>query len=308
MKLMIDGVWRGDVAPTPELEAQRQIHAGQFRGAVVAPAEPGRYHLFVSYACPFAHRAILGRALRGLEDAVGMSVLHPVWNTGAGWAFGDTPLSTPDLSGMGFTHLHQAYAASAPRYTGKVTVPVLWDRVARCIVSNESAEILRLLNDAFPRRLDLYPAPLGPEIEALDGEIADGLAKGVYAVGGARDQREYDAAMAWVFGTLDALEARFADGRPFLHGAAPTGSDVLAFTPLARFDAVYNPLFRASRRRLVDYHHLPRFAARFHALPGVAATLRMDHILAHYYDGDWGVAARRGIVPEPPARDFRAFA
>lgn len=312
MKLMIGGVWRGDVArPPPELEAQRAIHAGLFRGRIAADEapEPGRYHLYASYACPFAHRAILARALLGLEAAVGMSVLHPRWNKPEGWVFGDTPLSTPDLAGNGFTHLHQAYAATAPRYTGKVTVPVLWDRARDRIASNESAEILRVLNDVAAvsgQGPDLYPEPLRPAIAALDAEIAADLAAGAYAVGGARDQAGYDAAIARLFGFLDGLEARLSDGRRFLHSDAVTGSDVLAFTPLVRFDAVYNPLFRASLRRLVDYPCLAAFVRRVHDLPGVAATVRFDHILSHYHDGDWGVANRRGIVPVLPAVDFRS--
>ena len=316
MKLMIDGVWRGDVAPTPELEARRVIHAGAFRDRVTPdgtsgyPPEVGRYHLFASYACPFAHRALLGRALKGLQRVVGLSVLHPIWNTPKGWAFADTPLSTRDRSGEGFTHLHQAYARSRPGYTGKVTVPVLWDAKEHRIVSNESLEILAMFNDAFDgvggdRSVDLEPAALRPAIEALNGTVAADLAGGVYEVGGARTQAGYDAAVARVFGVMDRLEARLADGRAFLHGARLTTSDVVAFTPLARFDAVYNPLFRASRRRLVDYPILSAWARRVHEVPGVAGTLRFDHILAHYHDGDWAVANRRGVVPAAPEVDFR---
>lgn len=317
MKLMINGIWRGDVEPSPALDAQRTIHAGLFRdritvdGSSVFPPEPGRYHLYVSYACPFAHRAILGRVVLGLEHVVGMSVLHPTWNTHQGWAFGDTHLSTRDGGGQGFTHLHQAYSASHPCYTGKVTVPVLWDRTRGRIVSNESTEILRMMNDGLARArlgsgLDLYPQHLRPAIAALDAEIARDLAGGVYAVGGARTQAEYDGAIARLFGYLDRLEARLADGRPFLHGRALTGSDVLAFTPLVRFDAIYNPLFRAGLRRLVDYPRLSAWTKRVHDLPGVAATVRFDHILRHYHDGDWAVANRRDIVPVLPAVDFRS--
>jgi putative glutathione S-transferase len=320
MKLMIDGVWHGDVAtPGPELDARRAIHAGLFRGRVTpdpASAHPaaggGRYHLFVSYACLFAHRTILARLFAGLERAVGMSVLHPTWNTPDGWVFGATAFSTPDLSGRGFTHLHQAYAASAPRYTGKVTVPVLWDRAAGRIVSNESRDIVRMLDGPLRRAsgagrgFDLCPEPLRADIDRLDDRIASELAGGVYAVGGARDQAEYDAAEGRLFAFLADLEDRLGDGRPFVHGAGPTTSDVLAFTPLVRFDPVYNPLFRATRRRLVDHPRLAAWARRFHDLPGVADTVRFDHILMHYHDGDWGVATRRGIVPALPAPDFRS--
>jgi len=309
---MIDGARRGDVAAPPSLDTERAIHAGLFRdrlsrdGSTPFPAERGgRYHLYASYACPFAHRALLARALLGLEDAVGLSVPHPAWNTPDGWVFADTPLSTPDLAGNGFTHLHQAYAASAPRYTGKVTVPVLWDTRTRRIVSDESLDILLMLDDAFPGPLRLRPDGIAAEVDALCDAIAADVARGAYTVGAARDQAEYDAAIARLFGRLDALEARFADDRPFLHGTAPPAGDVLLFTPLVRLDAVYNPLFRASLRRLVDYPGLSAWARRLHALPGVAATVRFDHILRHYHDGDWGVATRRGIVPALPAVDYR---
>ena len=315
MKLMIDGVWRGDVAASPpDLGTQSAIRAGLFRGRLSRdgstpfPAERGgRYHLYASYACPFAHRAILARALLDLEDAIGLSVVHPAWDTPEGWVFGAGPLSTPDLAGNGFTHLHQAYSASAHCYTGKVTVPVLWDRRARRIVSNESLDILLMLDDAFPGPLRLRPDTIAAEVDALDAQIGADVARGAYAVGAARGQAEYDAAIARLFGRLDKLEARLADGRAFLHGAALTASDVLLFTPLVRFDAVYNPLFRASLRRLVDYPRLSAWARRFHVLPGVAATVRFDHILRHYHDGDWGVATRRGVVPALPAVDYRTL-
>jgi putative glutathione S-transferase len=163
-----------------------------------------------------------------------------------------------------------------------------------------------MLNDAFnpvggDDRVDLCPADLKSAMEELNARITKSLAVGVYAVAAARDQREYDAAMDELFGFLDELDRWLDDGRPFLLGDRPTLADVLAYPPLVRFDAVYNPLFRASRRRLADYPRLPALVKRIHSLPGVAATTRYDHILTHYYDGDWAVATRRGIVPELPA-------
>jgi putative glutathione S-transferase len=146
MKLMIDGVWRGDVDPTPEFEARGMIHAGSFRDRITAEgssgftAEPGRYHLYVSYACPFSHRVIVVHALKRLEALVGLSVVHPIWDTPEGWVLGETALSTPDRSGNGFVSLHEVYRAARPNYTGKVTVPVLWDGESRRIVNNESIE------------------------------------------------------------------------------------------------------------------------------------------------------------------------
>jgi glutathionyl-hydroquinone reductase len=312
MKLMVNGTWRGDVAPTPELDAQRMIHAGRFRdritndGSSSFPAEAGRYHLYVSPACPFSHRVMMVRALKRLENTIGLSVLHPLWDTPDGWIFGDTDLSTIDRAGNGFRCLHEAYGVSSRNYTGKVTVPVLWDQHSCRIVSNESLEIARMLNDAFNEmgaddRVDLCPADLKSELVGMNARVSKSLAVGVYAVAAARNQREYDGAMDELFGFLDELDRELGDGRRFVLGDRPTLADVLAYPPLARFDAVYNPLFRASRRRLADYTHLPALVRRIHNLPGVAETTRYDHILAHYYDGDWAVATRRGIVPELPA-------
>jgi putative glutathione S-transferase len=319
MKLMINGSWQGDVVPTPELDAQRMIHAGRFRDRIALGgssddvAEGGRYHLYVSYACPFSHRVIVVHALKKLEGLVGLSVLHPIWDTPDGWVFGETPLSTPDGGGNGFVRLHEAYSASQADYTGKVTVPVLWDRKSRRIVNNESLEIATMLNDAFDHLggdtdVDLYPPALRSEIDALTMRATRSLATGVYAVAAARDQAEYDRAMSALFGFLDECEQRLADGRRFLLGDRLTLADILVFTPLVRFDAVYNPLFRASRKRLVDQAQLTAYVKRIHGLPGVADTARLDHILTHYYDGDWAVATRRGIVPEPPAIGWREAA
>jgi putative glutathione S-transferase len=317
MKLMIDGVWQGDADPAPEFESQRMIHAGSFRGRVTAdgstgfPPERKRYHLYVSYACPFSHRVIVVRALKRLEQVVGISVLHPLWDTPDGWVFGDTPLSTPDGARNGFLRLYEAYRASRSDYTGKVTVPVLWDQEAHRIVSNESLEIAEMLNGSFDevggdRDVDLYPLNLRREIDALNTRITRSLAKGVYSVAGAHNQREYDSTTEELFDFLDALEHGLEDGRNFLLGDRATLADVLAFTPLVRFDAVYNPLFRASRKRLVDYPCLAALVGRIYNLPGVAETVRFDHILMHYYDGDWAVATRRGIAPQPPEIDWRS--
>jgi glutathionyl-hydroquinone reductase len=316
MKLMINGVWMGDVEATPALNAQRTIHAGAFRDRVMRdgssdfPAERDRYHLYVSYACPFSHRVIVVHALKRLQGVVGLSVLHPLWDTPNGWAFADTALSTLDGGGCGFERLHEAYRASRPDYTGKIIVPVLWDRQRRRIVNNESLDIAKMLNHAFDdlggnRGVDLYPKSLRGDIDALSSWIARSLAKGVYEIAAANGQAEYDAAMSELFGFLEGAEQQLSDGRRFLLGDALTLADVLAFTPLVRFDAVYNPLFRAGRKRLVDYPQLTGFVSRVYDLPGVADTVRFDHILMHYYDGDWAVATRRGIVPHPPVIDWR---
>ena len=201
MKLMIDGVWRGDVDPAPELEAQNMIHAGGFRDRITANgssdfvAQPGRYHLYVSHACPFSHRVTVVHALKRLEDLVGLSVAHPTWDTPDGWIFGETTLSTPDRAGNGFLRLHEAYRASRPTYTGKVMIPVLWDRQSRQIVNNESLGIAIMLNHALDgiggdEQVDLYPAALRSDIDILNSRVSRFLATGVYAVAAARDQAD----------------------------------------------------------------------------------------------------------------------
>lgn len=306
----------GDVEATPAFGAQRMIHTGAFRERVTADgssgfaAERGRYHLYVSYACPFSHRVIIVHALKRLRGIVSLSVLHPLWNTPHGWVFSDTALSTLDGGGCSFKRLHEAYRASRPDYTGKIIVPVLWDGRRHRIVNNESLDIAEMLNGAFDdqggsREIDLYPPSLRADVDALSSRLTRSLAEGVYAVAGAHVQAEYDAAMSELFGFLDALEHQVSDGRRFLLGDVVTLADVVAFTPLVRFDAVYNPLFRASRKRLVDYPRLTSLVRRVYDLPGVADTVRFDHILMHYYDGDWAVATRRGIVPHPPEIDWR---
>jgi putative glutathione S-transferase len=316
MKLMIDGIWRGDTDPTPELDAQRMIHAGRFRHQITADgasgfiAERGRYHLYVSHACPFSHRVTVVHALKKLDGLVGMSVVHPIWDTPDGWVLRDTALSTPDRAGNGFVGLHEAYRASQADYTGKVIVPVLWDCTSRQIVNNESIEIVEMLNNAFDgiggdAEVDLCPAALRSAIDVLNSRITRSLANGVYAVAAARDQAEYDVAIGELFDFLDECEMQLGDGRRFFLGDRPTLADILVFTPLVRFDAVYNPLFRASRKRLVDYARLAALVKGIHDLPSVADTVRFDHILTHYYDGDWAVANRRGIVPRPPDIDWR---
>jgi glutathionyl-hydroquinone reductase len=248
-------------------------------------------------------------ALKRLGALVDVSVVHPLWETLGGWAFRSGDMSTEDRAN-GFQWLHEAYSASCPDYTGKVLVPILWDGVSRRILSNESFEIAAMLNEAFDalgadREADLYPLYLRAQIDALSAEISEKLAKGVYAIADSRNQDEYDASSDRLFALLDALEGRLSDGRAYLLGERATLVDVLAFAPLVRFDGVYNPLFRVTYKRLVDYPRLAAFVGRFYELPRVAETVRLEDILTHYYDGDWAVACRRRIVPRAPAIDWR---
>ena len=310
-RLLVKGAWRTDADGAVALAGQR-AEAGQFRsviGGVEFPAEPLRYHLFVSYSCPFAHRTLIARALKSLDDLVPISVVHPRWNTDDGWKFGDTPLSTPDRSGEGFTHLHQAYTASRPDLTARVTVPVLWDTLTRQIVNNESLDIIRMFDDAFNavKRSEISLMPLGDraEADALADRIAKDLSIAVYKAGGALSQATFDEVLDRIFSMLNELEDRLSDGRAYLMGSELRLPDIVAFTPLVRFDAVYNPLFRISLRRLVDYPRLRSYVRRIWEMPAVRETVRFDHILAHYHDGDWGVADRT-IIPPLPEVDFRS--
>ncbi|MGY4155611.1 putative glutathione S-transferase [Bradyrhizobium sp. USDA 4461] len=316
MKLMIDGEWKGDIAAPPKTVSASMVHDGRFRRSLSKgpsldyPVEPGRYHLYVSYACPFAHRALVVHAVKKLHGIVSLSLVHPIWDRPEGWTF-DATLVGGDAVASDLQFLHEAYSATDPGYTGKVTVPVLWDTRTRTIVNNESIEIAKMLCEAFDPlgadcQFDLYPRSLRPQIDELNGRIDSNLSKGVYAVGQAESQAAYESAMDRLFGFLDEMEELATGSRPFLLADQPTLSDVLIFTPLVRFDCVYNPLFRASRRRLVDYRALAALTKRIYQLPGVEKTVRFDHILTHYYDGDWGVASRRGITPEAPIVDFRS--
>ena len=325
MKALVRGRWQ---APVTDRAAYDRARAAQdpalFRDWVVPnepsgdepsgdgssgfPAEAGRYHLYVSYACPFAHRAILYHRLFGLEEVVPMSVLHPRWATPEGWAFRpdpDFPEVTEDRAN-GLSLLWQLYVRAKPDYTGKVVVPVLWDSLRKTIVSTESAEIMRMFDQVFAplagSRETFYPDGLRAEIDDLAGLIRPGINGGVYAVGFAAGQAAYDRAIERLFGALDDLEARLADGRAFLLGARPTEADWLLYPTLVRFDAVYHGALRCNRKTLSDYPALSALAGRLHSWPGVAATTRLNHARRHYYD-DLGLVDPT-VVPAGPRGAF----
>jgi putative glutathione S-transferase len=267
-------------------------------------AEPGRYHLYVSYACPWAHRAIIYRSLLGLEDAISMSVVNPI-NLGEGWDFGDYPGATKDEAN-GAQHLHEVYTRAEPDFTGKVTVPTLWDRKTGTVVNNESSEIIRMMGDAFreiaTRWRDLYPDDLAPEIDALNAVIYKTVNNGVYRCGFARSQAAYTAAVTALFETLDQLEARL-DGRRYLLGDRMTEADWRLFTTLVRFDLVYYGHFKCNLRRLEQYENLWAYTRDLYHHPGVAETVRFDHIKDHYYGAQLRVNPS-GIIPIGPRVDF----
>lgn len=263
-------------------------------------AEAGRYHLYVSLACPWAHRATIMRHLKGLENVVGLSVTH--WLMGdQGWTFAPGDCVTGDpISGAGF--LHEIYTAADARYTGKVTVPVLWDKSRSTIVSNESAEIIRMFNMAFDglgaREGDYCPPDLQAEIDALNDRIYPTLNNGVYRAGFATTQDAYEEAATGVFDTLDWLEAQLED-RDWLTGEQVTEADIRLFTTLVRFDPVYHGHFKCNLRRIVDYPNLSRFLRVFCALPRVDETVNIDHIKRHYYQSHQQINPT-GIVPIGP--------
>ncbi|TVQ89007.1 MAG: glutathione S-transferase family protein [Chromatiaceae bacterium] len=269
-------------------------------------AEPGRYHLYVSYACPWAHRPLIFRALKGLEDAISVSVVHPLMPPES-WVFGDYPGATPDQV-HGFDKLLQLYEHSAPGFDGVVTVPVLYDKQRDVIVNNESSEMIRMLNSAFDAwgraDLDYYPAELHEEIDAVNALVYENVNNGVYRTGFATTQGAYEAAFDRLFETLDQLEARLARQR-YLVGDRITEADWRLFTTLVRFDPVYHGHFKCNQRRLVDYPSLWAYTRELYQVPGVAQTVNMDHIKRHYY-GSHKLINPTGIVPKGPALDFTA--
>jgi len=269
-------------------------------------AEPGRYHLYVSWACPWAHRTLIMRVLKGLEDMISLSSVHWLMRED-GWTFKPGPGVIPDpLNHADF--LHQVYTAADPHYSGHVTVPLLWDKQRRTIVNNESAEIIRMLTSAFDavgaKAGDYYPEALHAEIDAVNLRVYDNLNNGVYKAGFATSQAAYEEAAAGVFDTLDWLEQRLSRQR-YLVGNQPTEADIRLFTTLMRFDEVYQCHFKCNRRRIVDYPNLWGFTREIFQLPGIAATVNMQHIKHHYYESHPTINPT-GIVPIGPAPDFGA--
>jgi len=265
------------------------------------PAAAGRYHLYVSLACPWAHRTVIVRKLKGLEDAIGMTVVDPIRDE-RGWAF--TGEADPV---NGFRFLAEAYAATDPTYSGRVTVPALWDKETKRIVSNNDDHIMRMFEtefDAFARNktLDLYPEVHRSEIDALNDEIYERVNNGVYRAGFATTQAAYAAAAEAVFEELDRLEALLAESR-YLTGRSPVETDWRLFVTLVRFDAVYYSHFKCNVRRIVDYPNLWGYLRDLYAIDGVASTVNLDHIKRHYYGTHPHINPTR-IVPIGPLLDL----
>jgi putative glutathione S-transferase len=312
MKLLIDGVWHPNHTESDELRAERaRVRERFFHSYVTADgssgfkAEPERYHLYVSYACPWAHRTILFRKLKKLEDVISMSVVDPDWGGPNGWVFSNGNDCIPDTVN-GYGYLHQVYTKAKPDYTGKVTVPVLWDKHLGTIVNNESSEIIRMLNSEFDAfgdaSINFYPQKLRAEIDEINAFVLERVNMGVYKAGFASSQAAYDAAVDVLFDALDALEVRLS-GKHYLVGERLTEADIRLFVTLVRFDTVYYGALNCNLRRLVDYPNLWDYTRHLYHLPGVADTVKLDHVKRHYYDTHEGLINRR-IVPKGPAIDF----
>lgn len=266
-------------------------------------AEAGRYHLYVAFICPWASRTLIARKLKGLEDAISVSVVEPFLGD-QGWAFGEYPGSTrDDLNGA--TYLHELYTKADQEITGRATVPVLWDRQRQTIVNNESADIVRMLNSGFgdlaDNTYDLYPEALRTDIDVLNDQVYPRLNNGVYRAGFATTQEAYEEAFKDVFSMLESLEQRLV-GKSFLFGERVTETDVRLFVTTIRFDVAYHGLFKCNLRRLADYPNLSGHLERMLSLPGVAETVNIDHIKRGYYSIK--SLNPSGIVPLGPKLPF----
>lgn len=300
------GVWREGWYDTARTEGEFVRTEAVFRNWITAdgssgyPAEPGRYHLYVSLACPWAHRTLIVRVLKKLEAVIGVSVVDPVM--GDGWVFSE---NLPDHL-YGFSHMHRLYTTARPDYTGRVTVPVLWDKTTRTIVSNESADIIRMLNSEFDAfgdaGVDLYPVQLRETIDEINAEVYETVNNGVYRCGFASTQSAYEDAFNRLFAALDRLEARLSM-QPYLAGDRPTEADWRLFTTLVRFDAVYHGHFKCNRNSIEDFPQLSQYLRALYQTPGVAETVNFDHIKRHYYISHPHINPTR-IVPAGPRLDL----
>lgn len=315
MGKLVDGVWHDVWYDTKSTGGRFVRQDAKFRNWITpdgkdAPngkafkAEAGRYHLYVSYACPWAHRTLIFRKLKGLEDMIGLSVVHPFMGEN-GWTFHEGDGVIPDPIGDA-EFLHQVYTAAEPEFTGRVTTPVVWDKKTSTIVSNESAEIIRMFTQAFDhlgaKEGDFYPEALRDEIDEVNERVYHTLNNGVYKCGFATTQEAYEESFGDLFDTLDWLEARLSKQR-YLVGDRITEADWRLFTTLLRFDSVYFSHFKTNLRRIVDYPNLWAYTRELYQVPGIEETVRMDHIKHHYYRSHESINPTR-IVPLGPAIDF----
>lgn len=319
MGLLVDGTWHDKWYDTESTGGKFVRSESQFRNWLTADgkpgptgrggfaAEPGRYHLYVSLACPWAHRTLIFRALKGLDDMIGVSVVNPLMLS-EGWELNrDFPGATGDAL-YDLDRLYELYLKADANYSGRVTVPVLWDRENKTIVSNESADIIRMLNSAFDERGaragDYYPQALRADIDAWNERIYDRVNNGVYKAGFATRQSVYEDAVQALFDELDVLEKHLSKNR-YLVGGRITEADWRLFTTLIRFDAVYVGHFKCNLRRIADYPALSGYVRELYQMPGVADTVNLEHIQHHYYRSH-NTINPTGIVPAGPIQDFSA--
>lgn len=316
MGLLVEGKWHDTGYDTGKSGGRFERSASAFRNWVTADggagpsgeggfkAEAGRYHLYVSLACPWAHRTLIFRKLKKLEDAISLSVVD--WFMGEnGWEFSGRAGAIPDsVNGAG--RLWEIYVKAMPDYSGRVTVPVLWDKQRQTIVSNESSEIIRMFNSTFDAigdsSLDFYPEPLRERIDAINERVYDTVNNGVYKCGFATRQPAYDEAFGQLFDSLDWLEGLLGENR-YLTGDTLTEADWRLFTTLVRFDAVYHGHFKCNRQRIDDFPNLSGYLRELFQMPGVAETVDMHHIRHHYYESHTSINPHR-IVPRGPLLDF----
>ena len=315
MSLLINGELRGD-RPEGETEDGEFIRKdSQFRNWVTADGQAGptgtdgfkadadRYHLYISYACPWAHRTMILRTLKNLENIISFSVVHPDMGD-KGWEFGDYPASTPDHINDA-KYMYQLYTKARPDYSGNVTVPVLWDKQRKTIVNNESSEIIRMFNSAFTEvSTNYYPENLRADIDAINQRVYEDINNGVYKCGFATSQEAYDSAVDRLFSALDELEQLLSQQR-YLVGNRQTEADWRLFTTVLRFDAVYYSHFKCNLRRISDYHNLSNYLRDLYQQPGIDDTVNFDHIKRHYFYSHKSLNPTR-IVPKGPVQDFYA--
>ena len=316
MGLLVDGQWQDKWYDTKASEGRFEREDAGFRNWVTADgsagpsgiggfkAEPNRYHLYVSLACPWAHRTTIYRKLKGLEDMISLSVVHPFMGD-KGWTFaeGAGVIADPIVKA---DYLYEVYIAAKPDYTGRVTVPILWDKETNTIVSNESSEIIRMFNSAFDEvgatAVSFLPTELLAEIDTVNEFVYSAVNNGVYKAGFATTEAAYKEAVITLFDALDTLEARLVDQR-YLLGDMITEADWRLFTTLVRFDAVYVGHFKCNIRRIVDYPNLWGYLRDLYQVPGIAETVSIEHIKAHYYTSHANINPTR-IIPVGPLLDF----
>ena len=318
MGLLVDGVWQDRWYDTASSGGRFKRSTSRFRHWITADgaagpsgeggfvAEPDRYHLYVSLACPWAHRTLIMRALKDLQDIIDVSVVSPLM-LDQGWTFARDEGSSGDLvAGRGYHY--EVYTAADADYSGRVTVPVLWDKERNTIVNNESAEIIRMLNSAFNaltgNTADYYPEALRSDIDAWNERIYPAVNNGVYRAGYATTQEAYEEAYRELFAELDRVDRHLGTQR-FLVGEQLTEADVRLFTTLIRFDAVYHGHFKCNRQRIEDFTHLPGYLREIYQLPGVAETVDFGHIKTHYY-ASHSTINPTGVVPLGPDIDYRS--